>query len=201
MKILGITGPSGSGKGRLSEALAARGFVHADADAIYHELLASDANLRAELVRAFGADVERDGVIDRKTLGKKVFGAKNRRKLERLNKIAHKYVCRDYIQSIRKCKEDGVKGFVIDAPLLFEARLHTVCDAVVTVLADEEVRISRIMARDGIDREAALLRIRSQKPIAFYVKHCDYLFLNNDGADADAAAEEIETLLTKEARP
>ena len=201
MKIFGITGPSGSGKGRLSEALAARGFVHADADAIYHELLASDADLRAELVRAFGADVEKDGAIDRKALGKKVFGAKNRRKLERLNKIAHKYVCREYIQRICKCKAEGVKGFVIDAPLLFEARLHTVCDLVVTVLADEEVRVSRIMARDGIDRDAALLRIRSQKPVEFYVKHCDYLFVNNDGADAPVAAEEIEAMSLKEVCP
>ena len=198
MKIIGITGPSGCGKGFLSEELAKRGYVHADADAIYHDLLGRSAPLRKELVRTFGADIEKDGVIDRKVLGGKVFGAKNRRKLEKLNKITHKYVCRAYVQLILQLKAENVKGLIIDAPLLLEARLHTLCDLTVAVLCDEETRVTRIMARDGIDREAALLRIRSQKPIAFYAKHCGYAF-RNDSADAvQETAAHIDNLLQEE---
>lgn len=201
MHIIGITGPSGCGKGYLSAALAKYGYVHADADAIYHALLSESAPLRAELVRTFGKEIERDGVIDRKALGKKVFGAKNRRRLAKLNTITHKYVCREYVRQILACKAEGKKGILIDAPLLIEARLDKLCDLTVCVLASEETRIDRIMRRDGISRDAAWLRIRSQKSLSFYAERCDYLFVNNDGSDADAAAAEIQALLTKENRP
>lgn len=198
MQVIGITGPSGCGKGYLSAELTKRGYIHADADRIYHELLAGSTALQEELVRAFGAEILHDGAIDRKRLGKKVFGAKNRRRLATLNKITHKYVCREYIRRIVQAKAENAKGFLIDAPLLLEARLHTVCDLTVCVLANEETRITRIIQRDGIDRAAALLRIRSQKDPAFYAERCDYLFVNNDGADAAAAAEEIDRLSAKE---
>ncbi len=198
MKIIGITGPSGSGKGYLAAELAGRGYIHADADEIYHSLLSDSAPLRAELLRAFGNDITNGDAIDRKALGKKVFGAKNRRRLATLNKITHKYVCREYVQRILQAKAENAKGILLDAPLLIEARLDKLCDLTVCVLANEETRIARIMARDGITREAALLRIRSQKPLPFYTMHCDYLFLNNNGADATAAANEIEALLSKE---
>ena len=69
------------------------------------------------------------------------------------------------------------------------------------MLASEETRIERIMARDGISRDAAWLRIRSQKPLSFYAERCDYLFVNNDGSDVGAAAREIEALLTEENQP
>lgn len=198
MQIIGITGPSGSGKGYLAAELAKRGYIHADADAIYHALLSESASMRAELVRTFGNDIAKGDTVDRKALSKKVFGAKNRRRLATLNKITHKYVCREYVQRILRAQAENAKGLVIDAPLLIEARLDKLCDLTVCVLANEETRIERIMARDGIPHEAALLRIRSQKPIPFYTERCDFLFLNNDGADASAAATEIETLLSKE---
>lgn len=201
MHIIGITGPSGCGKGYLSAELAKHGYVHADADAIYHALLSESVPLREALVRAFGKEIERDGVIDRKLLGKKVFGAKNKRRLAKLNKITHAFVCREYVQQILACKAEGNKGILLDAPLLIEARLDKLCDLTVCVLASEETRIERIMARDGISRDAAWLRIRSQKPLSFYAERCDYLFVNNDGSDAGAAAREIEALLTEENRP
>lgn len=196
MRIIGITGPSGCGKGFLSAALTEHGYVHADADKIYHDLLVSSAPLREELVRAFGADIEKDGVIDRKILGSKVFGAKNRRKLEKLNKITHKYVCREYVKLILTLKAEGAKGLIIDAPLLIEARLHKLCDINVLALCDFETRVTRIMARDGISRETALLRLHSQKPVEFYMNACDYIFINDRhaGAAAEAAAH-IEELL------
>ena len=198
MKIIGITGPSGCGKGFLSAEFARRGYVHADADTIYHDLLCTSAALRQELVRAFGSEIEKDGTIDRKVLGAKVFGAKNRRKLEALNKITHKYVCREYIKQILELKEAGAKGIVIDAPLLIEARLHKLCDLNVLVICDLETRIARIMARDGISRAAALLRIRSQKPIDFYMRACDHVFVNDGQESAADAVCCIEKLLLEE---
>lgn len=198
MLIIGITGQSGSGKGYLSAAFKKLGYVHADADAIYHDLLEKSGELRAELVRAFGNDIEHDGKIDRGALGAKVFGKKNARKLLKLNKIAHKYVCREYVQRIIKAKEDGEKGFIIDAPLLIEARLHKLCDACVCVAASTDVRVRRIMERDGIGEDAARLRIDSQKPLEFYARTCEYIFLNEGGEDANAFAANIDKILTED---
>ena len=135
MKIVGITGPSGSGKSKLAAALAARGYLHADADALYHDLLRTSAPMRAELVAAFGDDILKDGQIDRRALAAKVFGKKSKKPLLRLNKITHKYVCRACIKEIRAAVDAGAKGILLDAPLLIEARLDRLCDLVVCVTA------------------------------------------------------------------
>ncbi len=195
MKIVGITGPSGSGKGYLSAELEKLGYVHLDADSIYHSLLSSSDEMKAELVRAFGSEIEKDGEIDRKALGAKVFGKGNARRLLRLNKITHKYVCREYIKHIISYKEQGAKGIIIDAPLLIEARLDKLCDTNVFVTASREVRVSRIMERDKIDRTAAKMRIDSQKDDTFYAKCCQHIFLNNGEESAADFALELDRLL------
>lgn len=198
MITIGITGQSGSGKGFVSKEFKKLGYVHADADAIYHDLLDKSDELCDELVRAFGSDIERGGKIDRKALGLKVFGKKNQRKLAKLNKIAHKYVCREYVKLIIKAKANGEKGFIIDAPLLIEARLHKLCDACICVVCSEETRIQRIMERDKIDRAAAELRVNSQKPLEFYTSQCDLIYLNDGSEDAAAFAAEIDKKLTED---
>lgn len=194
VKIIGITGQSGSGKGTLSAEFAKLGYVHADADKIYHDLLKSNASLKEELASEFGRDVLKDGEIDRNALGKKVFGKKNARKLLRLNKITHRYVCREYIKLIMSLNEQGAKGLVIDAPLLIEARLNNLCDTVILVVCDREKRIERIIKRDGISREAAELRINSQKDLSFYAKFCDRIFISGSDSEEDTAKRIIEEL-------
>lgn len=199
MKIIGITGPSGSGKSMLAAALTARGYLHADADAIYHDLLRTNAAMRDELVTAFGDGILKDGQIDRTALAARVFGAHGKKSLLRLNKITHKYVCRACVKEIRAAADAGAKGILLDAPLLIEARLDRLCDLVVCVTAPTEMRVRRIVARDGISDAAALRRIRSQPNDAFYLKKCGYLLLNDgDAGKIDAAAREIDLLLSEE---
>ena len=198
MIIIGITGQSGSGKGHLAAEFAKLGYIHADADKIYHSLLDTDTALKQELVRTFGSDIESDGKIDRKALGKKVFGKSNVRRLQRLNRITHKYVCREYIKIILNAKDKKAKGVVIDAPLLIEARLHKLCDTCICVACSEDIRIKRIMMRDSINEEAAKLRIRSQKKLDFYAAHCEYIFLNDGAADASLFALEIDKHFTED---
>ena len=198
MVIIGITGQSGSGKGYLSAEFAKLGYIHADADKIYHTLLSSSDALKQELVSEFGSDIEKDGEIDRKALGEKVFGKKNSRRLQKLNKISHKHVCREYIKMIIKAKENGAKGFVIDAPLLIEARLHKICDVCICVICSRETRIERIMKRDGIDYSAAKLRIESQKPLAFYTSQCGLIFLGDGSEDAAKFASEVDRKVTED---
>lgn len=199
MKIIGITGPSGSGKSMLAAALQARGYLHADADAIYHELLDTCQPMQDELVAAFGYDILRNGHIDRRALASRVLGKKNRKALLRLNKITHKYVCRAYIGRIRAAVDAGEKGILLDAPLLIEARLDRLCDLVVCVFAPLDLRVSRITARDGITAADALLRIRAQQSDTFYLRKCDYALCNDgDPQKLTDAAREIDALLSEE---
>lgn len=198
MVIIGITGQSGSGKGYLSSEFEKFGYIHADADKIYHTLLETNEALKQELISEFGSDIVKDGKIDRKSLGTKVFGKNNRRRLQKLNKIAHKHVCREYIRMIIKAKADGAKGFIIDAPLLIEARLHKICDKCICVVCSEEIRIKRIMERDKIDYGAAKLRIDSQKPLEFYTSKCDLVFLGDGSDDAARFAFETDRSLTED---
>lgn len=199
MKIIGITGPSGSGKSMLAAALQARGYLHADADAIYHELLATCQPMQDELVAAFGDGIVRDGHIDRHALAARVFGEKNRKALLRLNKITHKYVCRACIRQIRAAMDAGDRGILLDAPLLIEARLDRLCDLVVCVTAPLDLRVARIAARDGISADDALLRIRAQKRDIFYLQKCDYALYNDGDPQKIAdAAHKIDALLSEE---
>lgn len=194
MTIIGITGQSGSGKGYLANEFAKLGYIHADADKIYHALLDESQALRQELIREFGNEIESGGKIDRKVLGAKVFGKKNARKLLRLNKIAHKYVCKEYIKLIMEAKANGEKGIIIDAPLLIEAGLDKICDTCICVAASEDIRTERIMKRDRITEEQAKLRINSQKQLLFYSSKCEYIFLNDGSSDAASFAKSIDEI-------
>ena len=97
MLIIGITGPSGAGKGAVSEYLNTKyGFKVIDADKVYHQIISSPSDCVDELVEHFGkAILNENGGIDRKALSSLVFGEKNKERLLLLNEITHKYVIRE----------------------------------------------------------------------------------------------------------
>ncbi len=181
MFIIGITGPSGAGKGAASEYLNTKyGYKIIDADRVYHDIISAPSDCVNELVEHFGKGVlNEQGGIDRKALSKLVFGEENKEKLLLLNRITHKYVTSEINKIIDKYTNDGVEVCVIDAPLLIEAGVNKICDRVLVVYANKEIRAERIAKRDGIDLEAALLRINSQKPDSFYEENCDFFLQNN----------------------
>lgn len=183
MVIIGITGPSGAGKGAVSAILAEKyGYKVIDADRVYHSIISAPSDCVRELSLTFGEDVlNENGGIDRKALSRKVFGEENRDKLLILNKITHKYVISEIEKTVKKQENNGADVCVIDAPLLIEAGVDTMCDHVLAVVADKEIRAKRIAERDGIDEKAALLRINSQKPESFYSDASDFLLTNNLG--------------------
>ena len=185
LTVIGITGPSGCGKTTALKELEAFGALVLDCDAIYHELLESNADLLQELDGAFPGTVI-NGKLDRKTLGRIVFA--DAEKLALLNKISHRYVMDETERRLRAFAMQGGLVAAIDAVELISAGMAERCDAVGGVLADEEIRVSRIMARDGIGREAALARIRAQKADSYYQTHCTHLLFNNADREGFAAA-------------
>ena len=196
MLIIGITGPSGSGKGAVSGYLYSKGFKVIDADVVYHDLITPPSPCIDELVSVFGKGILLDtGYIDRKALAKLVFGDENKEKLAILNKITHKYVIDRINDTLSDYKGSGAAACVIDAPLLIEAGINKDCDLTISVLAQKETRVERIMARDGLDREAATHRINSQKPDDFYKGNTDEA-IYNDG-DLNSLFANVDYILQK----
>lgn len=163
MKVIGLTGGTGSGKSVVSKSLAEAGAVIVDADKIAHEIILKGEPAYLEIVEYYGTDIlDAEGNIIRKKLGEIVFNDKE--KLAFLNQCTHKYITAEVKRQIAAAKEEGTAtAIIVDAPLLLEAKLETVCDLVWVVYADPEVRAQRVMDRDGITYELAKARISNQK--------------------------------------
>ena len=182
MKVIGITGPTGAGKTTALGALEKLGAVVIDCDAVYHRLLAESAPLRAALTGRFGPGIlGPDGGADRKELGNVVFN--DPAALADLNAITHRFVMEEVDRAIARAAEEGRPAVAIDAIALIESGARERCDALVAVLAPKEVRIRRIMAREGIPEDYARRRVEAQKGDEFFRAHCPYV-LENRGEES-----------------
>ncbi len=175
--ILGITGGTGAGKTTLLDVIRECGGTVLDCDAIYHQLLQTDAALLQAIEMRFPGVVEQGG-LNRKKLGNIVFSEKAA--LEDLNRITHSAVKREVL-----CKlKEETKLKAIDAIGLFEGGLAELCHVTVAVTAPLEERISRLMARDGITEEYARNRIAAQRDEAWFREKCDHVLVNDGNIEA-----------------
>ena len=175
MKIIGITGGTGAGKSAVSAELEKLGAKVIDADRISRQVTAKDGLAFSEIIESFGKCVlAENGEIDRKKLGSIVFS--DNEKLALLEKITHKHIFDEMKRQLDGCLADIA---VLDVPLLFSSEFPFACDVTVAVVADVEIRVSRIMKRDNITRDAALLRIKNQLTDDELIRLSDVCFENN----------------------
>lgn len=188
MLIIGLTGPTGAGKGTFSQiAVRAFGAEHIDTDKIARQVVEPGSAGLAALVGYFGNGILRaDGSLDRKKLAAIVFS--DRSKLAALNGITHPLVEKEVEKRLADARERLCPFAVIDAPLLFESGEDKLCDVTVGILADEQTRLLRILARDGIDREAAEKRLSAAKSNEYFRERCGYILEN----DSDQAVFEAQ---------
>ncbi len=191
INIIGITGPSGSGKSLLCRLLKEKNIEIIDADELYHSLLVPDSRCTVALAEAFGKDIlDVDGTPNRKKLSKIVFSSPE--KLEVLNRLVLGFVIDEIKSIITSLEQKNVKNVAVDAPTLIESGFHLECDYVVSILASKEERIERICKRDGLSQESALMRIENQKPDEFYISHSDLVITNNTNEiDFERSATDI----------
>ncbi|WP_308617418.1 L-threonylcarbamoyladenylate synthase [uncultured Eubacterium sp.] len=178
---VGLTGPTGAGKSYVCKIFRQKGFKIIDCDKIAHELTAKNAPILTELASEFGEDVVKNGELDRKLLASRAFDTKEHTK--KLNSILHPAIA-------EKCKEEAQGLTVLDASQLFEANMQNDCYKVIGVLADEDVRIKRIIARDNITEQQAKLRMSAQFDNDYFIDNCDYIIYNN-GEDIAAQTDNI----------
>lgn len=154
MKIIGVTGPSGSGKTCMLEYLKQRGAKVICADSVYHDLYENSKPMR-------GAIMARFNTLDRKELGKTVFG--DSQALRDLDGITHPFVVNVIKDSLKAFRTEDAEVIIIEAIALFESGLADLCDTVIYVTADREKLINRIIERDRISREYAEARLKSRE--------------------------------------
>ena len=182
MKVIGVTGGTGTGKTTAMNTLKKFGVFCLDADVVYHELLKTCEPMVQELYENY-PDAVKDGELDRKVLGEIVFNDKV--KLAQLNKVTHKYIGDEIEKQLAKAKKDGFKFAAIDGVEIIESGIADMCDTLVAITAPIKERIMRIMDREGISLGYAAMRIASQKPDTYYAEKCD-IVIHNDFSDAES---------------
>lgn len=162
MEIIGLTGGIGTGKSTVSNYLREQNFAIVDADLISRQVVEPGMPLLSELEAAFGSSIIlKDGSLDRKGLASIVFHDKQQK--QKMESIMHKAILAEMRRQIDDYEKEGKhKGIIIDAPLLFEIGLEKWCNQVWLVVADLDVRIQRVCARDHAIPEEVEARIRNQ---------------------------------------
>lgn len=178
---IGLTGQTGAGKGYVGKYLSSLGFNVLDTDIYAKKITEKNSPIFPTLQKEFGEDIIKNGELQRQVLADRVF--KDKEKTKRLNEIMHPAI-------IELCKEDATFPSVFDAPLLFECGGENLCSIIISVLAPEDLRIKRIIERDGITMEQAKTRINAQKDEDFYKTNSDFTVIN-DGRDIKSQIDTI----------
>ena len=180
MLIVGLTGPSGAGKGVVCRIFERYGVPCIDTDAVYHNLLQPPSACLDELANRFGTSIlNTDGTLDRKALSALVFVPENREKLKELNRITHRHILSDVRRQCDTLRQGGCPVVLVDAPQLYESEFDGECDCVIAVVAPHDVCVARIMARDGMTRERAEARLQAQNSIDYFRSHADVIIENH----------------------
>ena len=191
IKVIGLTGQTGAGKSTVSEVFQRHGFAVINADLVAREVVAPGTPCLAEIFAVYGDAVKApDGSLDRSATARIVFADKE--ELSRYNAIIFPYINKAVGERIARIEKDGAEDVLLDAPTLFESKADQLCDAVVSVTAPEEMRLTRIMERDHLNEEDARRRMNAQLSEEFFLSHSTYAICNDQGLDAlDAAAEDV----------
>ena len=185
--IFGLTGCTGAGKTSALKAIQALGGQIIDCDAVYHRMLDENEAMRNAINEKFPGVFSKEGKLDRRKLGEEVFSKKDR--LAQLNEIVFRFLVPEVERSVTKLP-DGL--YAIDAINLLESGLDRLCDRTIAITAPVELRVRRIMARDGISEQYARLRISAQKPDEYYRSKCDCEL--NNALDTPAEFEKLAVL-------
>lgn len=175
--VIGLTGPTGSGKSSASRIAEDFGFQVIDCDKTAREATQKGTEGLKALVSVFGEEILlSDGNLNRKALAALAF--KDKLSTDLLNKTILPYIADLVI------KQASGRNTLLDAPTLFESGINKICNKTVAVLADKDIRLKRIIARDNLTLKEAEIRINAGKDEEFFKENADYVLYNNDDENA-----------------
>lgn len=186
--VIGLTGQTGAGKTTVAAILAEKGCHIVDTDILARKAV-ENPEVIGMLCERFGGDIVKGGVLDRRELARRAFASAEG--TSALSAITHPEITRLAIEEIHTAEKNGAKAAIVDAALLYDSPLVAVCDKNICVIADEKIRLERIMKRDFISETDAKLRINAQPPTEYYTEKSDIIINNNPGADIEAQITEL----------
>ncbi len=182
MKFVGITGGVGAGKSTVLDYLSSKDRILVKkADEIGRELTDNDIELRRKLKNLLGRDVIRDdGSTDRKKMAELIF--KDPDLKEKVNALIHPAVREKILEERDRAAHSGnIDVFFIEAALLIEEGYDKICDELIFIYADRDIRIKRLISSRGYTEEKAESIINSQLPDETYKKYCRHI-IDNSGS-------------------
>ena len=172
--IIGLTGPTGSGKSSAADLCRDFGLQHIDCDKTARQAQEKGTDGLKALCKAFGNGIlNPDGTLNRRKLASIAFASKEQTQL--LNDTTFPFIK----ELVLKGTQSG--NTLLDAPTLFESGINEICFKTIAILCDKQTRLARIIGRDNLTQEEALLRINAGKDDDFYIKNADYIIYNNSG--------------------
>lgn len=194
-KIIGLIGPTGAGKSEVAQIFKLLDCAVVDADQLSHTTLVKDSVTLRLLCSIFGNDiVDDDGNPLRRVIAQRAFASQDNTKL--LNSITHPQIYMSALSEFKKLVDNGYKYIIFDAPTLIESNGQFLCDTIITVTANIETRINRIIGRDNITYDQALARVNAQQPDDYYISHSDYVICN-DG-DISSLIKQVNEIFMEE---
>lgn len=179
MRVIAVTGGIGCGKTIVSRIVSAMGYDIYDCDSRAKALMDKDEGIKHALCMQIHPEAVKGGVIDRNLIAKIVFA--DDEMLATINDIVHGAVRADLAMWLSVCKEAGKAVALVETAILYESGLDAMVDEVWNVEAPEKLRIARVMARNGIGRDEAALRVEAQKRSHVMKQHACVRHIVNDG--------------------
>ena len=173
---VGLTGPTGAGKSTVAGLLRERGYTVIDADRVAREITEPGSPVLTELAGAFGRDILKNGILNRSLLARRAFSGPG--STQTLNRITHPRIVERMEQERERAFSRGSRVVVLDGAQLFEAGADRLCDFTVAVTAPPELRMERLLKRDGIPREEIKKRMSAQFTGEYYESRADMIIRN-----------------------
>ncbi len=190
MIVYGLTGKTGAGKSTVALALKEKGFYIIDGDIIARHITDKGKPALKELSDFFGEDIiNSDGTLHRKLLASRAFSSKEN--TAKLNEITHPHICAEFLEEIERAKKEGYEKALIDAAAILESDCKRLCDKIIVVTAPADIRLERILLRDGITKEQALTRMNAQRDDEYYFSHADIIVRNYPPYEISEQIKEI----------
>lgn len=190
MKIVGITGGIGSGKTTVAKMFESLGIPVYYADDEAKNLTATSPVIREGLIGLLGEETFKNGVLDRKYMAGKIFNDKDL--LEKANAIIHPQVALHFENWV---SNQSTPYVLKEAAILFESGSYQQCDKTILITAPEDIRIRRVMERDGVSKEEVLARIKNQWPDSEKKKLADFIVENIDLNSTEKKVQKLHTQL------
>lgn len=195
MKIIGLTGGIGSGKSTVLELFKKLGTAVFIADVEAKKIMHTNVELREQINKLFGELAYVNNELNRSYIASIVF--KNKNKLAALNKLVHPKLRDHFDEFVKNLDMDIV---IYEAAILFESGSDKMCDYIITVTANFEDKIERVMKRDNVSREQILERMNHQLNDDIKINNSHFIVVNNYLKDTELQVSTIYDLIIRQSK-